>query len=122
MRPFTLRLTIKTKGILGYVRRMKREVTTSEETNATSNMLNRENCKSITGTLDLTLANRAGALAHRRNVEPRGSARRTVKSFRELSVRVSSSGNSAATIPHKSRHTNAEATALPLRFRFLTIE
>ena len=89
-------------------------VTESEEANVSlSNGLQRKKGKSLAETFEFKAANRGGALAERWIVETEEFTLRTVKSFAVLSVRDRSSGNSAAIIPHKSRHTNAEATALP---------
>lgn len=97
-------------------------MTKSEQGNVSlSNRFLHKKGKSVAEAFECKAANRAGVLADRRIVETENFTPRTVKSLAVLSVRDRSSGNSAAAIPHKRRHTNAEATALPQRSLLLTI-
>ena len=90
----------------------------SEGTNAAfSNGLTREKGNSGECVLETISVIRTCLLALSRAGEPTESVLRTVKSFAELSVSDTSSGNSPATIPHNSSRTNARTRSWAILIR-----
>ena len=82
-----------------------------------SSRLRRKSIEEGVRTLESTPVIRTRRLASGRERETAVFALQTVKSFAALSVRESSSGNSAPTMPHNRRKSNAERRIFPILIR-----